>query len=586
MARDLFNLSLADITPESIKHDKIISAVTSSLDPELNSASYDISEAFIISRIDELPELLIDLLAWQWHVDYYEPDLSLEVKRNLVKSSISWHRIKGTPQAVEQLVTQLFGNAKVSEWFDYSGRAYFFRVAVNIGGDNIIEADKSALIKLRRVIKCAQNARSWLEFISLIYDLEDTQFTREELSILKLVKGYYDYYPYRLNCNARRWLDYAKLDGSFVFHEAKVNYIQGLSKNIKLDGKYKLDGLQGDNLKCLDGKYKFGWLYPEGTAILGGCQDLINIDSLNLVMRVNAFTEDYSREAVKLMLDGKFKLDGQIKFLAGKYLDGKHKFNKFNGKHDDNLFYINLPQDKEFLFGIKSVLTECADISELNNIKLKSLLEDFYNINTPDLMRLNGKYKFHAGEYLNGEYKFDGVRDRPLSFAGIRPVNEQININIKNIFSDDYSIEAVTPSLRSGKYLDGKYKFDGAKDLNELVLNGEVNLLGADMLDGKYKFDRKRNRKIYITRPSDRFLNLNLNACYEEAHDADDLDLDLSLKLSYRFNGNLRLDGAVKAGGEVLPADNLSVTRFSLNGKFKFDGAAKAIHDAKPFIAA
>ena len=271
MARDLFNLSLADITPESIKHDKIISAVTNSLDPELNSASHDISEAFIISRIDELPEILIDLLAWQWHVDYYEPDLSLEVKRNLVKSSISWHRIKGTPQAVEQLVTQLFGNAKVSEWFDYSGRAYFFRVAVNIGGLNTLDMDAAALAKLRRVIKCAQNARSWLEFISLIYDLEDTQFTREELSILKLVKGYYDYYPYSLNDGTSRWPYYAKLDGSFIFHEAKAARVQALDKNIKLNGEYKLNALQGDNLNCLDGSLKFGWNYPEGTEGNGFC---------------------------------------------------------------------------------------------------------------------------------------------------------------------------------------------------------------------------------------------------------------------------------------------------------------------------
>lgn len=149
MAKNLQELSLLDIAPSSIKSDKVVNSAIRAIDPELKSVSQSISEAFIISRIDDLPEILIDLLAWQWHVDYYEPDLSLDVKRSLVKSSISWHRIKGTPYAVEQLVSQIFGNAKVSEWFDYAGRAYFFRVAVNVGGLNTLDMGSEALKKLR-----------------------------------------------------------------------------------------------------------------------------------------------------------------------------------------------------------------------------------------------------------------------------------------------------------------------------------------------------------------------------------------------------------------------------------------------------
>ena len=47
-------------------------------DQHLQEVSRNIREAFIVSRIHELPENVIDLLAWQWHVDFYEPELQTE----------------------------------------------------------------------------------------------------------------------------------------------------------------------------------------------------------------------------------------------------------------------------------------------------------------------------------------------------------------------------------------------------------------------------------------------------------------------------------------------------------------------------
>ena len=68
-----------------------------------------------------MPEAVIDLLAWQWHVDFYEPfkpNLSLQTKRELVKSSIRWHRKKGTPWAVKEILRQLGFKAELKEWFE------------------------------------------------------------------------------------------------------------------------------------------------------------------------------------------------------------------------------------------------------------------------------------------------------------------------------------------------------------------------------------------------------------------------------------------------------------------------------------
>ena len=96
MAKLIENLSLMDIAPPSITSDKNVQHIITAVDPELLSVSQAIREAFIISRINELPESVLDLLAWQWHVDFYELANSLEAKRAMVLKSISWHRKKGT----------------------------------------------------------------------------------------------------------------------------------------------------------------------------------------------------------------------------------------------------------------------------------------------------------------------------------------------------------------------------------------------------------------------------------------------------------------------------------------------------------
>ena len=101
MIKDLQSLSLMDILPDSILADKKVAAAAQALDAELQAVTQAAVETMHIPRIDILPEAVIDLLAWQWHVDFYEPlGMDIDTKRRLIKESIAWHRIKGTPAAI------------------------------------------------------------------------------------------------------------------------------------------------------------------------------------------------------------------------------------------------------------------------------------------------------------------------------------------------------------------------------------------------------------------------------------------------------------------------------------------------------
>lgn len=159
---NVYNINLLDILPPSIKRDPQVQALSAAFSPEYQEVSNAILQCILLARLDEQPEEVVDLLAWQLHVDYYEAEMPIEKKREMVRLSTPWHRHKGTPWAVEQAVSMIFQNAVVSEWFEYGGQPYYFRVETE--QPFTADTDLNRLIKL---INSAKNTRSWLENITI-----------------------------------------------------------------------------------------------------------------------------------------------------------------------------------------------------------------------------------------------------------------------------------------------------------------------------------------------------------------------------------------------------------------------------------
>lgn len=166
---DYQSVHLADIMPENLLADERVKNAAATIDTELSKVARLCSEVLLISRIDELPEDVIDLLAWQWHVDFYDSEYDLETKRKLVKQSIDWHRRKGTPSVVREVVAAILKGAVVSENWEYGGRPYCFSVRL-IDGDMPDEED---LAKLVKGIKNVKNTRSHLDECSFYRELDE-----------------------------------------------------------------------------------------------------------------------------------------------------------------------------------------------------------------------------------------------------------------------------------------------------------------------------------------------------------------------------------------------------------------------------
>jgi phage tail P2-like protein len=163
---------LKETAPPNLLKDPIIKALLESADPELQKVKEQIINAIIYPRIDEIDdEELLDLLAWQFHVEGYDLAKTVEEKRNLVKNAIELHRYKGTKYAVKKVLSSLNLNGEVKEWFEYNGQPYRFKIELGISNREITTELKDKLIKLVNEYK---NERSWLDEILLSY-LAQTQ---------------------------------------------------------------------------------------------------------------------------------------------------------------------------------------------------------------------------------------------------------------------------------------------------------------------------------------------------------------------------------------------------------------------------
>lgn len=162
------------LLPISLQSDPVVIAMYEASVIQLQEL-YDKTEIlFDLLNIDKAPEELLDLLAFEKHVDFYDNELSLQQKQNLIKLSVGWHRKKGTRGAVEEVVSIVYQNAEVVEWFENNSTPYLFSVYIN---EPYIQAkDHKRLLKL---LAATKNKRSWLEYIAVKIQMDKLVLTEK-----------------------------------------------------------------------------------------------------------------------------------------------------------------------------------------------------------------------------------------------------------------------------------------------------------------------------------------------------------------------------------------------------------------------
>ena len=178
MIKSIWRGSLKDIMPSNILVDEKMTAAAEALDVELQRLAAESKLVLHLPRIDELPHEVLDHLAFHFHCDHYEPStMALEVKRNLIRKSIYWHKIKGTPASLEEFLGYFGITAQVIENWNYGGEPYFFRLKLKDVA--YLEDDGDTFMRL---VYAAKNERSWLD--AFIFDLSPAQDSEIYIGII------------------------------------------------------------------------------------------------------------------------------------------------------------------------------------------------------------------------------------------------------------------------------------------------------------------------------------------------------------------------------------------------------------------
>lgn len=157
--RDIQTVNLADLIPPSIASDPQVMAAVGAINAEMQSATAQIQETILLARLDELPDNVLDQLAWHYNAPFYLSTYSLSQKRNAIRRAIYWRRIAGTKAAVVEALSALRYNSTITEWFDFDGNPYTFIADVDTNGS---EVSANIFTDVVDLIGKTKNARSHL----------------------------------------------------------------------------------------------------------------------------------------------------------------------------------------------------------------------------------------------------------------------------------------------------------------------------------------------------------------------------------------------------------------------------------------
>ena len=136
VAHGITRENLLRTVPPALVYDKSMMALAAADAEALAARLAEIDRARVIPNIDGLDEAVLDILARDFKVDWYDPNYSLEEKRRTVKSSWRVHKTLGTKAAVETAIRAIYPLTEVEEWWEYGGEPYHFRLNIDITSDS------------------------------------------------------------------------------------------------------------------------------------------------------------------------------------------------------------------------------------------------------------------------------------------------------------------------------------------------------------------------------------------------------------------------------------------------------------------
>jgi hypothetical protein len=162
MSVELDNEVFNDDLPLSINYDPQVQTIGDTLDVRWQAMLPIADQLRVLCNIPNLPEPILDILAFQFQVLFYsgtfsisDPVARLAAKQTLIANNFQFHAHLGTPGTMQQVISTIYQSALIQEWFTYGGTANHYRVLF----DQVIDSPTQTLIgNTQRALKRASQA--------------------------------------------------------------------------------------------------------------------------------------------------------------------------------------------------------------------------------------------------------------------------------------------------------------------------------------------------------------------------------------------------------------------------------------------
>lgn len=185
MIKSLRQARITDGLPRVLARQEWVIALSEALGLALGKTLDYTDESQIYTRLDTAPETVLDVLAVDWKIDWYDTELTVEQKRRIVKTALTVRRLMGTAAAVKLQVHAIYPEATVTEWFQYDGRPGCFRVSLPLPKEGITAAEYR---RLKTGILTTKNERSHLDMIDIQHECEAVVITGGCCSMSQIIE--------------------------------------------------------------------------------------------------------------------------------------------------------------------------------------------------------------------------------------------------------------------------------------------------------------------------------------------------------------------------------------------------------------
>lgn len=185
MIKSLRQARITDGLPRVLARQEWVIALSEALGLALGKTLDYTDESQIYTRLDTAPETVLDVLAVDWKIDWYDTELTVEQKRRIVKTALTVRRLMGTAAAVKLQVHAIYPEATVTEWFQYDGKPGCFRVSLPLPKEGITAAEYR---RLKTGILTTKNERSHLDVIDIQHECEAVVITGGCCSMSQIIE--------------------------------------------------------------------------------------------------------------------------------------------------------------------------------------------------------------------------------------------------------------------------------------------------------------------------------------------------------------------------------------------------------------